>query len=143
MGPLGGEVITLEHNAHHAAIATNNIAIAGFSDVVEIKLGVALTTLRQMEQESVEAFDLVFIDADSKNNVGYLEYAIKLSKKGTLIVVDNVVMEGEVLDEEGDKGSSGVKELFAHLKDDKRVECTALQTVGPKQWDGFLVAMVV
>lgn len=92
--------------------------------MVEIRLGTALASLQQMEQDGIEAFDLVFIDADSKNNVNYLEYALKFSNKGTLIVIDNVVMEGRVLDKGGEVDSEGVKELFAQLKGDKRVDCT-------------------
>ncbi|KAH6710672.1 O-methyltransferase family protein [Leptodontidium sp. MPI-SDFR-AT-0119] len=145
-----GKVITLEVDQRHADIARGNILRAGFADVVEVKVGPALTTLASMEAEGTEPFDMVFIDADKENNPGYFEYALKFSRVGTVIVVDNVVrqgrvlsVEGETLDESQERTRKGVWDVFKKIGGERRVEATALQTVGPKGWDGFAVALVV
>ncbi|KAG4439045.1 hypothetical protein IFR05_005473 [Cadophora sp. M221] len=145
-----GKVITLEVDQRHADVARGNISRAGFSDVVDVKVGPALTTFASMEAEGVEPFDLVFIDADKENNPGYFEYALKFSRVGTVIVVDNVVrqgrvisVEGETLDEGQERNRKGVWDVFKKIGGERRVEATALQTVGPKGWDGFAVALVV
>lgn len=113
--------------------------------MVEIKLGPALESLKKMDEEGVsEPFDMVFIDADKINHAEYFKYALKFGKKGTVIVLDNVVRDGRV----GDANSSnpmiqGVRRMFEVLKNEKRVECTALQTVGSKGWDGLAIALVI
>jgi predicted O-methyltransferase YrrM len=142
IGPVGGKVITLELDPFNASVARKNIANAGFADIVEIKEGPALETLKRMEKEGEEKFDMVFLDADKENNPKYLEYALKFSKKGTVIVFDNMVRQGRVLADE-DEVSLGVRQTFEMLKNEKRVECTGLQTVGPKNWDGFVLARVL
>ena len=149
VGP-SGTVISCEVDARHAEVARGNILRAGFSDVVEVKVGPALETLAKMEEEGTEQFDLVFIDADKENNPGYFEFALKFSRVGTVIVVDNVVRQGRVLRVEGEsveesqeRARRGVWEVFEKLGAEKRVEATALQTVGPKGWDGFAIALVI
>jgi len=145
VGPGGGKVVTLEVNPNNASIAAKNIAAAGFGGAVEIKVAPALESLKKMDEENVEKFDIVFVDADKVNNLQYAKYALKLAKKGTLIVFDNVVRQGRVISGEGelDVVSKAMRDTFEFLKGEKRVECTALQTVGPKGWDGFAVARVV
>lgn len=145
-----GKVVTLEVDERHANVARGNISRAGFSSVVEVKVGAALTTLASMEAEGTEPFDMVFIDADKENNPGYFEYALKFARVGTVIVVDNVVrqgrilkVEGESVDEEQERARKGVWDVFERIGGERRVEATALQTVGPKGWDGFAVALVV
>ncbi|KAH7308771.1 O-methyltransferase-domain-containing protein [Rhexocercosporidium sp. MPI-PUGE-AT-0058] len=145
-----GTVVTLEVDQRHADVARGNISRANFSDVVEVKVGAALTTLAAMEANGTEPFDMVFIDADKENNVGYFEYALKFSRVGTVIVVDNVVrqgrvlrVDGETMDETQERARKGVWDVFGRIGGERRVEATALQTVGPKGWDGFAVALVV
>lgn len=142
VSPLHGKVITLELSPDIAAVATENVARAGFASTVEIRVGAALDTLAAMEAEGVEKFDLIFLDADKANNANYLAYALRFAKKGTVIIVDNVVRQGRVLTDQ-DAPEQGIRDAFELLKNEKRVECTAVQTVGPKDWDGFAVARVV
>jgi predicted O-methyltransferase YrrM len=140
--PEGGRLITLEAEAKHAEVARKNIARAGLDGVVTVRLGAALDTLPQLEGEG--PFDLVFIDADKQNLPGYLTWALKLSRKGTLIIVDNVVREGEVIDaDSADDRVQGARRLFEMLKAEPRLQATALQTVGSKGYDGFAMAIVV
>jgi predicted O-methyltransferase YrrM len=144
--PSGGKLVTLEINADNARVARENIERAGLGHVVDIRVGPALRTLEGMalEVQGEGKFDVVFIDADKRNNVGYLEWALKFSHKGTVIVADNVVRGGEVVDGESkDESVRGVRSLFDMLKAEKRVDATALQTVGMKGWDGFAMALVV
>ena len=127
-------------------MARENIERAGLGHVVDVRVGPALRTLEGMalEVQGEGKFDVVFIDADKRNNVGYLEWALKFSHKGTVIVADNVVRGGEVVDGESkDESVRGVRSLFNMLKAEKRVDAMALQTVGMKGWDGFAMALVV
>jgi len=141
--PAGGSLVTLEVDPKHAEVAAANVARAGFSAVVEIRLGAALDSLARLVEEGAEPFDFVFIDADKPNNPGYLEGALRLSRPGTVIVVDNVVREGEVVDAESrDASVRGVRRLFAMMAADSRLEATALQTVGSKGYDGFALGVV-
>lgn len=143
--PSDGKVITLELQPEYARIARSNIANAGFDSIVEVKVGPALKTLETMGAAGgVEPFDLVFIDADKDNNVGYLKWALEFSHVGTLIVIDNVVRSGRVVELENlDPRVVGVRDVFEVMKKEKRLECTAVQTVGSKGWDGFALALVV
>jgi predicted O-methyltransferase YrrM len=142
--PSDGKVVTLELEPEHARVARANIAHAGFGNIVEVKVGPALESLENMGKEGTEAFDMVFIDADKENNVGYLKWALEFSHVGTVIVVDNVVRQGRVIDEGNEEpGVVGVRNLFEVMKGEKRLECTAVQTVGSKGWDGFAMALVV
>ena len=140
----GGRLITLEVDPKHAAIATTNLARAGRSDVVDGRVGRVLDTLPQLAQEKRGPFDLVFIDADKPSNADYFEWALKLSRKGTVIVVDNVVRQGAVVDSDpNDPRVQGVHRLTAMLASESRVSATAIQTVGSKGYDGFLIAIVL
>jgi predicted O-methyltransferase YrrM len=144
--PADGKLITLEIDPKHASVARSNIANAGFSHIVDVRLGPALESLEKMgaEEGGVEPFDLVFIDADKQNNTAYFKWALKFSRKGTLIIVDNVVRQGRVVDLDCKvPGVLGVRELFEYLKTEKRVDCTAIQTVGSKDWDGYALCLVV
>jgi predicted O-methyltransferase YrrM len=142
--PPGGRLITLEADAHHARTAQANLDRAGLSEAVELRIGPAAVSLAQLYDEGTEKFDLIFIDADKPNNPTYLSWALKLAKLGCLILVDNVIRDGEILDAGSDDPSvQGVRKLFAMLAAEPRLSCTALQTVGSKGYDGFAMALVV
>jgi predicted O-methyltransferase YrrM len=141
--PKDGRLITLEYSAKHAEIARLNIARAGLSAMVEIRIGAALETLPKIHAEIKEPFDLIFVDADKANNAEYLRWAIKLSRPGTLIIVDNVVRDGAVIDAAStDKDVQGARRLFEAMGAEPRLSATALQTVGSKGYDGFAMAIV-
>ena len=141
--PDDGRLITLEQNAKHAEVARRNVARAGLSGKVEIRTGAALETLPKIEAERLGPFDFVFIDADKVNNAAYLEWALRLSRPGTAIVVDNVVRDGEVADaRSGDPDVVGVRRMFELMAREPRLSATAIQTVGAKGWDGFALAVV-
>jgi predicted O-methyltransferase YrrM len=139
--PEGGRIITLEVDRKHARVAAENIERAGLSDKVEIVVGPAKDSLAAMEP--VEPLDFVFIDADKQGNVHYVEEAIRLGRPGTTIIVDNVVRDGGVLDAESDDARIiGTRKLFDFVSVHPRLDATAIQTVGSKKWDGFLIARV-
>ena len=141
--PDDGRLITLERNAKHAEVARRNVARAGLSGKVEIRTGAALETLPKIEAERLGPFDFVFIDADKVNNAAYLEWALRLSRPGTAIVVDNVVRDGEVADARSrDPDVVGVRRMFELMAREPRLSATAIQTVGAKGWDGFALAIV-
>lgn len=141
--PAGGRVITLEIDVHHADVARANLADAEVAEQVEVRVGPALDSLADLAKEQVAPFDLVFIDADKKHNADYVDAAIGLARSGALIIVDNVVREGRVLDEDSaDPNIRGTRRLFDALANDKRIEATGIQTVGLKNWDGFVIAVV-
>lgn len=137
--PPGGRLVSLEIDPHHAAVARGNVAAAGLADRVEIVVGPAVDSLARLDGP----FDLVFIDADKQGNAGYVRAAIRLSRPGTVIVVDNVVREGEVIDADSDEPRvRGTRALFDLVAGEPRLSATAIQTVGSKKWDGFLLAIV-
>ena len=139
--PAGGALVTLELEAHHAAVARANLERAGVADKVDIRVGPAADSLAAMAPGA--PFDFVFIDADKQNNALYVDEAIRLGRSGTTIVVDNVVREGGVLDaNSGDERIAGTRTLFDRLSADPRLDATAIQTVGAKGWDGFVLARV-
>jgi predicted O-methyltransferase YrrM len=141
--PDDGRLVTLEVNAKHAEIARSNVARAGLSGKVEIRTGAALASLPKIEAEGLGPFDFVFIDADKTNNAAYLEWALRLSRPGTAIVVDNVVRDGEVADAASrDPDVIGVRRMFDLIAREPRLSATAIQTVGAKGWDGFALAVV-
>src|SRR6201981_2066797 len=141
--PAGGRLITLEFSPKHAEIARANIARAGLSDRIEIRIGAALDTLPKLQTEIAEPFDLIFIDADKPNNSEYLRWAIKLSRPGTLIIIDNVVGDGAVIDADSpDKDVQGGRHLFELLANEPLLRSTAVQTVGVKGSDGFPFPLV-
>jgi len=141
--PVGGRLTTLEFNPKHAEIARSNIARAGLTELVEIRVGAALDTLPKLQAEIKQPFDMVFIDADKPNNAVYLRWALTLSRRGALIIIDNVVRDGGVIDaNSSDKDVQGARHLFELLASEARLSSTALQTVGTKGYDGFAIAVV-
>jgi predicted O-methyltransferase YrrM len=141
--PPAGRLITLEISAGNAAVARANVDHAGLGDRVEVVVGPAAETLERMSVAD-GAFDLVFIDADKSNSDVYFRAAHRLSRPGTLIVVDNVVRDGRVIDAATtDENILGIRRLVDHLADEKRVSATAVQTVGSKGYDGLIVARVL
>jgi predicted O-methyltransferase YrrM len=142
--PAGGRLVTLEFEPKHARVARLNIDRAGLGDVVEIRVGPAVDSLAKLRAEGEKAFDLVFIDADKQNNPAYLTWALKFSRIGTLIIVDNVVRDGGIIDaNDPDPRVRGTRTFFDMLSKEPRVSATALQTVGSKGYDGFAIALVV
>jgi len=140
----GGRVVSLEYQPKHAEVATANLKRAGLATKVEIRVGAAADSLARLVEEGVNPFDLVFIDADKRNNAVYLDWALKLSRPGTLIVVDNVVREGELVNSESsDPDLVGTRQMFERMASEPRLVATALQTVGTKGYDGFAIAVVV
>lgn len=139
--PEDGRLITLEADPHHAAVATANIAAAGLAGKVEVKVGKALDTLPELTGEG--PFDLFFIDADKANNPRYVAWALEHSRPGTVIIVDNVVRDGRVVDADStDPSVVGTRELGALLAGEPRVSATMVQTVGSKGYDGFALVLV-
>lgn len=140
--PAGGRLITLEYSAKHAGVARANIARAGLADVVEVRVGAAIETLPKLAEEA--PFDLIFIDADKESYTEYLAWALKLSRRGTVIIADNVVRDGAVVDTATeDSKVQGIQRFNAALAAEKRVSATAIQTVGSKGYDGFAIAVVI
>lgn len=141
--PPGGALITLEADAKHAEVARANIAHAGLENSVEIRVGKAIETLPLLAAENSGPFDLIFIDADKPNNPGYLEWSLKLARVGSLIIADNVVRDGAVIDADSrDASVQGIRGFNERLAADTRVSATAIQTVGSKGYDGFALALV-
>jgi predicted O-methyltransferase YrrM len=141
--PPGGRVVTLEVDPKHAKVAVANVARAGFSEMVEVVVGPALETLPRIEADRRGPFDFVFIDADKPNNPNYFAWALKLARKGSVIIVDNVVREGAVVDANSkDPRVQGTRRLFEMLAAEPRVSATAIQTVGSKGYDGFALMIV-
>ena len=142
--PAGGRLITLEFEPAQAKIAQANLARAGLAGVVELRVGAALETLPQIAAQQLGPFDFIFIDADKDNYPGYFEWALKLSRRGTLIIADNVVRNGAVVDAgSSDARVQGVRRLHEIIAAEPRVSATAIQTVGSKGYDGFTLALVV
>jgi predicted O-methyltransferase YrrM len=142
--PEGGRLVTLESDPKHADIARSNLSRAGLDGIVELRLGRALETLPQIAAEGVGPFDFVFIDADKVNTPEYFAWSLKLTRVGGMIVVDNVVRKGAVIDSSSvDPSVQGVRRFYEVLAAEPRVHATAVQTVGSKGYDGFAVALVV
>ncbi|WP_437737209.1 O-methyltransferase [Sorangium sp. So ce1335] len=141
--PAGGRLITLESNPKHADVARANLERAGLTGVVEVRLGRALDTLPALAAEGRGPFDFIFIDADKPSNPDYFAWALRLSRRGSVIVVDNVVRKGAVADpESADPNVQGARRLAELLAVEPRVSATAIQTVGSKGYDGFAIALV-
>jgi predicted O-methyltransferase YrrM len=141
--PPGGRLVTLELDPKHAEVARANIARAGLSNVVDLRVGRALDTLPLLAAEGLGPFDFVFIDADKRSNPDYFQWALKLTRKGSLIIIDNVVRNGAVVDAAStDPNIQGVRRLYELLATEPRVSTTAVQTVGSKGYDGFAMALV-
>jgi predicted O-methyltransferase YrrM len=141
--PAGGRLVTLEADAKHASVARANLERAGLDGAVEVREGPALETLPQLVTEGGDPFDLIFIDADKPNAPDYVALALKRSRPGSVIVVDNVVRGGDLIDAESmDAGIQGIRRLYDMLATDSRLTATAMQTVGGKGYDGFAIALV-
>jgi len=141
--PEGGKLITLEYSQHHANVAQKNIERAGLGDVVEIRVGKALDTLPVLQEEGQGPFDLIFIDADKQPYAEYFEWALKLSRPGTLIIADNVIRDGKVLDPNStDEMVQGVQRFNTLLSKTTGVTATIMQTVGVKEHDGMAIVIV-
>lgn len=137
--PTGGRVVTIEADEHHAAIAKQNFERAGLKDTIDLRVGRALDILPTL----TGPFDLIFIDADKPNNPNYIRYALNLSRPGTVIIGDNVVRGGAVSDPEStDPNVIGVRSFLNLIAAEARLTATAIQTVGEKGWDGFVLARV-
>jgi predicted O-methyltransferase YrrM len=142
--PTHGVLITLELDPHHAEVATHNLERAGLASICEVRVGSAHASLAALEAEDTAPFDLVFIDADKQSNPDYFASALRLTRPGSLIIVDNVVRGGAVLDAHSeDVAVVGIRKLYDMIAAEPRVHATALQTVGAKGYDGFIVARVV
>jgi predicted O-methyltransferase YrrM len=140
--PQDGRLLTLEVNPRHAEVARRNFATANVADRIELHVGPALATLTRLRGQGLAPFDLVFIDADKANNLGYVQAALELSRVGTLIMVDNVVREGSVVSANHDEAVQGVRNMTAWIGTESRLAATVIQTVGSKGYDGFLLARV-
>ena len=142
--PPDGRLITLEHDPKHADIARSNLERAGVADKVDIRIGRALDTLPQIAAERQAPFDLTFIDADKPSNPDYFRWALKLSHRGSVIVIDNVIRRGAVIDaKSSDDNIRGVRQMHELIATEPRVSATAIQTVSVKGYDGFTLALVV
>jgi predicted O-methyltransferase YrrM len=141
--PEGGLLVTLEIDPRHAEVARGNFARAGLASRVDLRVGPALETLQRLRAEGAPPFDFTFIDADKASTPEYLDWAIRLSRPGATIVVDNVVRNGAVLlSSTSDASVQGVRRAIDMLASDRRLEATAIQTVGSKGYDGFAMALV-
>ena len=141
--PRGGRLVTLEVDPQHATVARENIGRAGLADRIEVRLGRAIDSLPEIYAEGLYPFDLIFIDADKPSNGAYLDWAMRIARVGTVIVVDNVIRNGGVTDPlSGDPSVRGSRDAFAHMGAERRLTATALQTVGSKGYDGFAIGVV-
>ena len=141
--PPGGSMVTLEFDPKHADIARKNLAQAGLSEVVEVRVGRAAESLPKLAAEARPPFDLVFIDADKPSNTIYFEWALRLTRTGSLIIIDNVVRSGKVVDPDSDDANvQGVRQFMSRMATEPRVVATAVQTVGSKGYDGLAIALV-
>lgn len=141
--PATGKLISLEYDPKHAAVAQKNIALAGLDKVVDIRIGKGLDLLPQLVAEGAGPFDMIFIDADKPPYAEYFEWALKLSRPGTLIIADNVIRSGKVLDENhSDEMVTGVQRFNKALAASKAVTATIIQTIGAKEHDGIALAIV-
>ena len=139
----GGRLVTLESEPRHADVARRSLVRAGLDRIVSIRVGPALETLPVLEREGAGPFDLAFLDADKAGNADYIEWAIRLGRPGTLIVVDNVIRKGAILDSaSNDRDVRGTRRAYEFVAAHPRLAATAVQTVGSKGHDGFLMALV-
>lgn len=142
--PPDGRLVTLELDSHHADVARANLERAGLGAVVEVIVGPALATLARLAEQAVEPFDMVFIDADKERYPDYLEWSVRLSRPGTLIVADNVVRQGQIVEpDNGDTRVQGIRFFNEQLAADPRLTATIVQTVGAKGYDGLAIAVVL
>lgn len=141
--PEDGRLLTLEFAPRHAEVASSNVARAGLAERVEIRVGAALDSLTKLATENPAPFDLIFLDADKRNNANYLERVLAFTRPGTVIVLDNIIREGAILDASTDDlDVQGQRRALEIMGKDPRLTATALQTTGVKGWDGFAIALV-
>ncbi|MEZ4519296.1 MAG: O-methyltransferase [Chloroflexota bacterium] len=141
--PADGSLLTLEASPKHAAVARANIERAGLADRVEVRVGPAQDTFPQLISEAGQPFDLIFLDADKQSYPAYLEWSLQLSRPGTLIIADNVIRKGQIVDPESeDVNVQGARQFNERLAVDPRIDAIVLQTVGSKGYDGFALALV-
>jgi predicted O-methyltransferase YrrM len=146
--PSDGRLITLELDPHHAKVARANLAEAGLAPVVEVRTGPALDSLALLVREDAPPFDLIFIDADKESNPGYLDWSLKLSRPGTVMIADNVVRAGAILDPDaadpqlGPGGIQGLRAFYERLSEQPAIRATVIQTVGAKGHDGLALVVV-
>jgi predicted O-methyltransferase YrrM len=141
--PPEGHIVTLEVNKHHAEVASANLRLAGMDHKVDLRVGTALDLMAELAAEDIEPFDLIFLDADKRNNPGYLKYALQMSHPGTIILADNVVRSGRVAETDSDDADvRGVREFTEMVAAEPRLSATVVQTVGSKGYDGFMLAVV-
>jgi predicted O-methyltransferase YrrM len=141
--PKGGRMITLEYEPRHAEVARANIAGAGLQDTVEVRVGKAIDLLPRLVADGAGPFDFIFIDADKVSYPEYFAWALRLSRKGSVIIADNVVRNGAVADGEStDVSVQAVRRMNERVAREPRVSATAIQTVGSKGYDGFMMALV-
>ncbi|MGW3124531.1 O-methyltransferase [Streptomyces sp. NPDC001107] len=141
--PVDGRLVTLEADEHHAAVAAANVSRAGLDHIVDLRVGKALDALPRLADEGAGPFDLVFIDADKPSNPAYLEWALELTRPGSVIVGDNVVRDGAVTDPaDADPRVRGVRRFTELIAEHPRLTATTIQTVGAKGYDGFTLALV-
>jgi predicted O-methyltransferase YrrM len=142
--PVDGRIVTIEFSPRHAEVARKNLNTAGVLDRVDLRLGPALQILPMLESEGAGPFDFIFIDADKQSNAEYLKWALRLSRVGTTIVVDNVVRDGKVVDGKSkDPDIVGTRRMAELISQEPRLSATVMQNVGAKGYDGFLLAVVV
>ncbi|QUL57201.1 O-methyltransferase [Paenibacillus tritici] len=141
--PETGRLVSLEFEHDHVVVAEDNLRMAGLTDKTEVIEGPALDSLAALESRGYEPFDFIFIDADKPNNPHYLKWALKLARPGAVIVADNVVRDGEVIQADStDDRVQGVRQFIDLLAAEPRIEATAIQTVGSKGYDGFVLGIV-
>jgi len=141
--PTDGRLVTLEFEPKHAAVARANLARAGLDGLVDVRVGPALETLPELAREGGAPFDLIFIDADKENYPGYFQWALRLARRGTMIIADNIVRQGGVIDpQHADPRVQGVRRFFDLVAAEPRVSATAIQTVGGKGYDGLAFVLV-
>lgn len=141
--PEDGHLVTLEFSQKHAEVARKNIKNAGFENTIDIIVGPALESLPTLKNKGFSSFDFIFIDADKQNNPGYLKWALELSKPGTVIIMDNVVRNGKVIENSSDDPNvQGIRQFVDLLAKEPRIDSTAIQTVGSKGYDGFVIGVV-
>jgi len=139
----GGRLVTIEFDPKHAQIAADNFRRAGLSDRIDLRIGAALEVLPKLASERAGPFDLFFIDADKSNTAEYFDWSLRLARPGSVIIVDNVIRKGAILDPKcADSDVIGIRRLYDRLAAEPRVEATAIQTVGVKGWDGLAIARV-
>ena len=138
-----GRIVTLEADPKHAEVARSNIARAGFASVIDVRLGDARVSIQQLAAEGAGPFDLVFIDADKQSIPHYLEWSLKLTRPGSLIIIDNVIRDGALIDAKStDPSVRGARRMHEMLAAEPRVNATTIQTVGSKGYDGFTLALI-